>query len=278
MALYKATVALVRAYANLSDEMDRAGYGEQDVIRIKGTLKHYVNARDIVRRASGESLDLKAYEADMRHLLDTYVEADEPRKISPFDDETGLLDSIVKSGIGEAVAAQLGGLKGNKDAIAETIENNVRRKIIKEHLNDPGFYEKMSALLDEIIATRKAIAIEYEKLLQRYAELIRQLAAGHGADLPAQLNTPGRRALYNNLPKTMLSGKQPRAASASGAAGDDVLDLALKIDYTVKAVRHDGWRGVQAREQVIKQALFGILQDVEEVERIFLIINAQKEY
>ena len=46
---------------------------------------------------------------------------------------------------------QLGGLKGNKDAIAETIENNVRRKIIKEHLNDPAFYETMSALLDEII-------------------------------------------------------------------------------------------------------------------------------
>jgi hypothetical protein len=111
-----------------------------------------------------------------------------------------------------------------------------------------------------------------------YAKLIRQLAAAHGADLPAQLNTPGRRALYNNLTKAALSGAQPRAASASDAAGDDVVDLALRIDYTVKAVRHDGWRGVQAREQVIKQALFGILQNIEEVERIFLIIKAQKEY
>jgi type I restriction enzyme R subunit len=44
-----------------------------------------------VRQASGESIDLKAYEADMRHLIDTYIEADEPRRISPFDG-MGLLD------------------------------------------------------------------------------------------------------------------------------------------------------------------------------------------
>ena len=57
-----------------------------------------------------------------------------------------------------------------------------------------------------------------------------------------------------------------------------MLHLALQIDTTVKQVRPDGWRGVEPRERVIKQALFGILQDVAEVERIFLIIKAQKEY
>ncbi|MGR9046117.1 MAG: hypothetical protein ACU83N_12535, partial [Gammaproteobacteria bacterium] len=59
-------------------------------------------------------------------------------------------------------------------------------------------------------------------------------------------------------------------------AGDPVLDLALKIDETVKQVRPDGWRGVQAREQVIKAALYGVLQDVDEVERIFKIIFEHK--
>jgi len=37
----------------------------------------------------------------------------------------------------------------------------------------------------------------------------------------------------------------------------------------------DGWRGVQAREQVIKAALYEVLKVVDEVERIFLIIKAQ---
>src|SRR6266568_6851717 len=164
-ALYKATVALARAYANIADELEPAGYSSADVARIKERLDHYLNVREIIRKASGETLDLKAYEADMRHLIDTYIEADEPRKISPFDN-MGLLELIVKTGIANAITSQLGGLRGNRNAIAETIENNVRRKIIKEQLNDPAFYEKMSALLDEIIVARKTKAIAYEGYLK----------------------------------------------------------------------------------------------------------------
>ena len=178
-ALYKSTAALVRAYANIADEMERAGYAGADIARIKQRRDHYLNMREIVRKASGESIDLKAYEADMRHLIDTYIEADEPRKISPFDNMS-LLDLIVKTGIANAINNQLGGMRGNREAIAETIENNVRSKIIKEHLNDPAFYEKMSALLDEIIVARKAKAIEYEEYLRRIAELAKRVEAGHG--------------------------------------------------------------------------------------------------
>ena len=280
-ALYMATVALVRAYANIADELDSAGYSPADITRIKQQRDHYLKVRELIRKASGETIDLKAYEADMRHLIDTYIEADEPRTISPFDNMS-LLELIVKTGIADAISKQLGGLIGNKNAISETIENNVRRKIIKEHLNDPAYYEKMSALLDEIIAARKAKAIEYEEYLKRIAELAKRVAAGQAEDTPATLNTPGKRALYNNLTKG-----DGRSAEADGIAEgtfgygnieDPVLNLALMIDETVRQVRPDGWRGVQAREQVIKAALYGVLQDVDEVERIFLIIKAQTEY
>jgi type I restriction enzyme R subunit len=273
-ALYKAAVALARAYANIADELEPAGYSAVDISRIKKQLDHYLNIREIIRKASGETLDLKAYEADMRHLIDTYIEADEPRKISPFDDMS-LLELIVKTGIANAISQQLGGLKGNKDAVAETIENNVRSKIIKEHLNDPAFYETMSALLDEIIAARKAKAIAYEELLKRYAELVKKVEAGQAEDTPKQLNTPGRRALYNNLKgRSAPTGVNVAAAPAA----DHALDLAIRIDAAIKHVRPDGWRGVQAREQVIKSALYGVLQDIAEVERIFLIIKQQREY
>ena len=126
-ALYQATVALVRAYANIADELDAAGYSTSEIARIKRQVDHYLKVREVIRKASGETLDLKAYEADMRHLIDTYIEADEPRKISPFDN-MGLLELIVKTGIADAINTRLGGLKGNKDAIAEAIENNVRRQ------------------------------------------------------------------------------------------------------------------------------------------------------
>ncbi len=281
-ALYKATVALVRAYANIADELEPAGYGDAGISRIRQQLARYLNVREIIRKASGESLDLKPYEADMRHLIDTYIEADEPRKISPFDNMT-LLELIVKTGIANTITSQLGGLKGNRNAIAETIENNVRREIIKEHLGDPAYYEKMSALLDEIITARKARAIEYEEYLKRIAALAKRVEAGVAEDAPEQLrSSPALRALYNNLQGDGgMPARAERAAEALGeytVPGDSVLDLALKLDAAVKRVRPDGWRGVQAREQVIKAALYEILQDEAEVERIFLIIKAQAEY
>lgn len=277
-ALYKATVGLLRAYANIADELAAAGYPPAEIERIQARVKHYVDVREIVRRASGESLDLKPYEADMRHLLDTYLQADAPRKISPFDG-IGLLDLIVKTGIADAITRQLGGMKGNREAIAETIENNVRSRILKEQTADPAFYERMSSLLDEIIRLRKAKAIEYEEYLKRIAEIARQVQVGHAADAPPALDSSGKRALYNNL-------RLPAAAPGANLR-DDVgpypmpdarLKLTIDIDEAVRRVRHDGWRGVQPREQVIKGALFDLLKDEAEVERIFLIVKQQAEY
>ncbi|WP_296700942.1 YgjP-like metallopeptidase domain-containing protein [Thiocapsa sp. UBA6158] len=248
--LYMATVALVRAYANMADELEEAGYSGEEIARIKQQLDQALKLRELIRQASGETLDLKPFEADMRHLIDTYIEADDPRRISPFEN-LGLLDLIVKSGIAEAIATRLGCMQGNKNAIAETIENNVRSTIIKEHLTDPAFYANISAQLQEIIAQRKAKAIAYEEYLQKIAELTKQVAAGQAKDNPAALDTPGKRALFNNLKSIAASplGALPAADDQGAYAPAAVaLDLALKIDAVVKRVRPDGWRGVQARE------------------------------
>lgn len=255
-ALYKAVASLVRAFAGIADEMKDAGYSDAEIADIKKKVENAVSIRDTVRHASGEVLDLKAYEADMRHLIDTYIEAEEPRKISPFDNMS-LLDLVVKSGIADAIAGQLGGMK-DREAVAETIENNVRAKIIKEHLNDPAYYEKISALLDEIIKARKAKAVEYEDYLKQIADLIADLGQGKGHTAPPTLDTPGRRALFNNL-------------------GENE-ELALEIDATVKENRPDGWRGVEPKERAIKAAIYEILGSEDEVERIFTIIKAQPEY
>ena len=49
-ALYQATVALVRAYANIADELDTAGYSITDISRIKGQVDHYLKVREIIRK------------------------------------------------------------------------------------------------------------------------------------------------------------------------------------------------------------------------------------
>jgi len=105
------------------------------------------------------------------------------------------------------------------------------------------------------------------------------LTKGHSDETPTQLDTPAKRALYNNLIKSV------QASVATGEnAGDYVvisdaaLMQALQIDAAVKKARPDDWRGIQAREQIVKGALYSILKDYDEVERIFKIIFQQREY
>ena len=75
----------------------------------------------------------------MRHLIDTYISAEESEKISEFDDLT-LIELIVARGT-DAINSLPEGIKKNK-AAAETIENNVRRLIIDETPTNPKYYER----------------------------------------------------------------------------------------------------------------------------------------
>lgn len=282
VALYKSVAALVRAYANIADDLVAAGYTDSQIAKIKLGLDRNLKLREVIRQASGETIDLKAYEADMRHLIDTYIEADGARVISGFG-EVGLLDIIVKSGIADAIASLPDGIKGSKDAVAETIANNVRSKIIKEHLNDPAFFDKMSALLREILDDLRAQRISYEEFLKRIGKLAKQVQTGQADDTPVKLSSPGKRALYNNLMEVDSRPDQTSWGEGAHHYGNErsatMLRLALQIDETVTRVRPDGWRGNQAKENAIKAAIYPLLgNNPDKVERIFLILKAQREY
>ena len=256
-ALYKATVALIRAYANIADEMEAAGYTEKEIADIKKQIDFYLKLREEIKMASGETLDLKTYEADMRHLIDNYIQADETKKISPFGDLT-LLDIIVNTGIADAINSLSKGIQSSREAVAETIENNVRQKIIKEHLIDPAFFKEMSKLLDSIIKERKANAVSYEEYLKKIADLAKRVNEGKSDSTPNGLNTPAKRVLYHNL------------------AEDE--GLALAVHEKVATYRPDNWKGNRTKELVIKSLLNEVLGDEQEVERIFRIVKEQNEY
>jgi len=256
-ALYKASVSLIRAFANIADQLEEAGFSKNEIDGINKLVDKYVKLREVIRMASGESLDLKAYEADMRHLIDNYIQADDSKVISIFGD-LPLLEIISKSGLADAINSLPPGIKGSKQAVAETIENNVRQKIIKNHLLDPAFYNEMSVLLDEIIKKRKDNAIEYEDFLKRIAALADKVNSGKAETTPDRIKTNAQRALYNNLDK------------------DE--DLALMVHEAVLKYKPDSWRGNEPKENVIKAKLYELFEDEAEVERIFAIIERQSEY
>jgi type I restriction enzyme R subunit len=256
-ALYKGTVALIRAYANIAADMEEAGYNEKEITHIEKRLDFYLKLREEIRIHSGETLDLKAYEADMRHLIDNYIQAEESVVVSPFGD-IPLLDLIVNSGISDAIGTLPQGIKSNQQAVAETIENNVRQKIIRDHLIDPAFFEEMSTLLTAIIHERKNQALSYSDYLKKIAELAKKVNEGKKDNVPEILTTQSQRALYNNL-------------------RNDV-NLAMACDEAVQYSKQDNFRGDLVKERNIKKALYNVLNDEVEVERIFQIIVNQKEY
>ena len=79
--------------------MTTAGYSEVEAEAIKTEIAHYAAVRDEVNFGAGEDVDFKQYEAGMRYLLDTYIQADASKPVADFGD-TGLIQLIVQMGAG----------------------------------------------------------------------------------------------------------------------------------------------------------------------------------
>jgi len=241
LTLYRAVTALVRAYAALANEMIEAGYTKSEAISIKEEVRLYEKLRDEIKLGGGERVDFKAYESDMRFLLDAYVRADESVQVTSFDD-LGLVELLARDGADTVIAGLPEGIRESPAAISETIENNTRSLIIDEQPVNPRYYEKMSRLLDDLIDQRRRDALDYAAYLERLRELAQKVVdPAVGGEYPAAIDGPGRRALFDNL------------------NGD--VALAVAIDEAIEATRQDGWRGNLMKERQLLLAIEAELGD-----------------
>jgi type I restriction enzyme R subunit len=258
LALYKHVAALVRAFADLANELPEAGYSPVEIATLKTEVEHYEKVRNEVKLASGDYIDLKMYEPAMRHLIDTYIRAEESEKVSAFDD-LSLIQLIVERGA-DAVKSLPEGIRRSNEAVAEAIENNVRKLIIDEQPINPKYYEKMSELLDALIEQRRQEALDYQEYLRRIVELTKKVANPEASGAyPATMNTPGKRALYDNL--------------------DRDESLALAVDQAVCDSRQDDWRSNLFKVKRVRLAIKSVFQDDEEcTDRILKLVKNQDEY
>lgn len=255
IALYKAIVEYIRAYANVKADFITAEFTDAEIKRFTDKLNEYLNLREIIRIASRETIDLKAYEADMRFLIDTYIRAEESEVISPFEN-ISLLD-LLETDMAGAIAGLPNEIKGNQEAVAEIIENNVRSKIVEEHLLDPKYFDRMSVLLQELIARRKQETINYQQYLREMAALIADVNKGKKGNVPQSLNTKGKVALYHTL--------------------DDNEHLALACEDAVQYAKQDGFRENLAKQKLVKKAIYEVVDDINKVEEVYKIIDAHKD-
>ncbi len=284
VSFYKAVAVFVRAFAAIAQDLTEAGYSDAEAAALQKDVEFYSEIRSAIKKHSGEELDIKPYEADMRHLLNTYIQADPAADLGELG-EMSLTELIIETGIHDAIARKLNEKgKLSRNAIAEGIINNVRKTIIREQLTDPRFYEQMSKLLDDLIKQSRADAAAYEEFLRKAEALVKRLAAKQPDEgVPAALH--GKReatVIYNNLPRILAAGRAAwtgRVAEPSPEYGDERLRLALEIDRAMRERAPAGWKGDQAREAQVLNALFPLLdRNREATLALFELIKNQPGY
>ena len=155
-----------------------------------------------------------------------------------------------------------GGMTRKEHGVGESIEHQIRKKIVAKTANNPALYEAFSERLLHLIDERKKNTQGYADMLARYRQLVLSLEDDVG-NRPDTINTPGLRTLYDN------TGKDE--------------SLALAIHQAVMASRQDGFRdnsSIKARrvKREIRNVLPESMRTDAEVERIFSMICNETEY
>lgn len=184
--------------ADIAQHLVAAGYSGAEAVALQGEVKFHSDTRAAVKKHSGEELDIKPFEADMRHLLNTYVQADPAEDLGNLN-TLSLTELIIETGIHDAIARKLNAKgKLSQNAIAEGIINNVRKTIIRDQLTDPRFYAEMSKLLDDLIKQSRSDTAAYEQFLKHAEALVLRLASkGSVAGVPAILHGKPERSRYS---------------------------------------------------------------------------------
>lgn len=264
LALYRAVAALLRAYANLANEMSEAGYTLVEIETIRQEVAYYDQVDQQVKLASGDLIDMKQYEPAMRYLLDTYVRATDSEVISNFE-ELGLVELFVERGLDGLDDGLPTGIRQDETAMAETIENNIRRIITDERPVNPRYYDEMSDLLIALTEERRQGAIDYQRYLQKVRSLAAKVTgrdrsgAAGGRLYPDSLNTQAKRNLYDTLD------------------GDEA--LTLRVDTAVRYTKKDGWIGNIFKEREVIRAIREEVGDYQvNIEDVIAVIKEQDEY
>ena len=87
----------------MAQELTEAWHTDAEAATIRKEVEFYGEIRSAIKKRSGEELDIKPYEADMRHLLNTYVQADPAADIGKLS-ELSLPELIIETDIHNAIA------------------------------------------------------------------------------------------------------------------------------------------------------------------------------
>lgn len=271
--MYKLVSSLTRAYAELKPAFDDVGYSKEEQEKYNRLVKDYTDLKQEIGLSSGDFIDLKKYDSDMRFLIDNYISADESEKLGDMEDFTLLAyiqhkqQEDMKNGTSDS-----GGKHTKAQTnVAETIENNIRRKIIEKTPINPKYFQKISELFTALVEERKQEVESYREMLKKYSSLVSDIEFPDKNDShPESIRTSlALCALYDNF-------------------GEDE-QYALALHKAIIENKKDHFRGNLMKEREIKGGIYKVVnqfkgseftreQMMAEVEEIYSIVKEQEEY
>ena len=172
-----------------------------------------------------------------------------------------MIDLVVNNN-GKGLESLPDSLRKNEEAMAEAIENNVRKTIVDENPVNPKYFDSMAALLDEIIKQRREQALSYQEYLEQIKALAKKVVnpdENSTHSYPTSIDTAAKKAIYDNF-------------------GNDEV-LTTKIDTAVRYTKKADWLGDRFKEREIANAIREETADYEvEIANVMELIKAQKEY
>ena len=235
--LYKIVQQLLRAYADIANQLSAAGYSNAEINTIKEEKSQAEKLMRSIKLASRDQQDISGYDPVMRHILDTYISAERSELISSFSGKT-LLQMIQIKGLSNA-SKQLG---IDKTFIFAGLFNNVIREIEKNKHFNPIYYENLSVQLEKLMLKRQLGEINNKIYLKEISKLSEDIKKSpqNASHYPGTIKTPGQKALYDNLDKNE--------------------ELTLAIDDHIKHKKKDQWKDSQIKTRELKISLANALE------------------
>ncbi|MBN9689241.1 MAG: type I restriction endonuclease subunit R [Verrucomicrobia bacterium] len=176
---------------------------EDQVKRYKADAGFFQKLRASVKLRYAEEIDYRDYEKQIQKLLNTYVQAEEViqvvEPVNIFEREA------FEAEVEKAISPR---------AKADTIANRTKKTITEKMDEDPFFYRKLSALLQQAIDDYKAQRISEAQYLAKVTEIMEEVRGGNAKDVPEVLK-------QNDLSRALFGALKEQIAPKAGTSGEN---------------------------------------------------------
>ncbi len=242
-----------------------------EVQRYKADAAFFQKLRASVKIRYAEGIDYRDYEKQIQKMLNTYVQAGE------------VIQVVEPVNIFEREAFQAEVDKARSDrAKADIIANRTKKTITEKMDEDPFFYRKFAALLQQVIDDYRAERINDAEYLRRVTDVMARVRDGKTADEPDILKDKDlSRALFGVLKEELDRGSSSstvREEAAEYGGGREsrpslqnvLAQAACEMEKIIRPHAVVRWRENTDAQNRMRNALDDYLYDLQKAQGIEL--------